>query len=164
MTSTHSDPQERYFNQVNLSTGEACRSYRDEVSDAQVESVHELLREALSQPQARVAIQSSEYQRSTSASEKALAVSVWGPERGQTSAQTALVTFGVALDSRSSNELWRLLHTTARHLRTDIDSPPQLPWVGIRKESGITLTPTQVEWLQDFERCVAWAWIERAGQ
>lgn len=40
-------------------------------------------------------------------------------------------------------------------------SPPPYPWTAVMLEAGLALHPDAALWLGDFERCVAWAWIER---
>lgn len=38
---------------------------------------------------------------------------------------------------------------------------PGEPWCAVRLEPGIALYPETAHWLGDFERCLAWAWLER---
>jgi hypothetical protein len=41
--------------------------------------------------------------------------------------------------------------------------PPDNPWAAIRTEVGLADHPSDIEWLTDFERCLAWTWLERVG-
>jgi hypothetical protein len=77
---------------------------------------------------------------------------------------TPVVTFGIAADAASSPKLWRLLHDggAGRHA-TSPDRPPAAPWIGARMEIGAALTaPDDLLWIADFERCFAWAFIDRS--
>jgi hypothetical protein len=79
---------------------------------------------------------------------------------------TPVVTFGIAADPASSPKLWRLLHEggAGKHA-TSPDRPPATPWIGARMEIGAALTaPDDLLWIADFERCLAWAFIDRRGR
>jgi hypothetical protein len=79
---------------------------------------------------------------------------------------TPVVTFGIAADPASSPKLWRLLHEggAGKHA-TSRDRPPAAPWIGARMEIGAALTaPDDLLWIADFERCLAWAFIDRRGR
>jgi hypothetical protein len=79
---------------------------------------------------------------------------------------TPVVTFGIAADAASSPKLWRLLHEggVGKHA-TSPDRPPATPWIGARMEIGAALTaPGDLSWIADFERCLAWALIDRRGR
>jgi len=43
----------------------------------------------------------------------------------------------------------------------DFGALPQAPWCAARLETGLALYPGAAVWLGDYERLVAWAWIER---
>ena len=77
----------------------------------------------------------------------------------------SLVTFGVTGNPSTSMELWECLHASAQlPVLVAADNPPQVPWCGVRIEYGLLLAPpTDTLWLGDFERCVAWAWLEPDG-
>jgi hypothetical protein len=79
---------------------------------------------------------------------------------------TPVVTFGVAADAASSPKLWRLLHEggVGKHA-TSPGRPPATPWIGARMEIGAALTASDdLSWIADFERCLAWAFIDRRGR
>lgn len=70
-----------------------------------------------------------------------------------------ILTFGVATHSRNSGKLWEILQQ-GRTFASDPGAPPPVPWLAVRMEpaaSPSTLAP----WMADYERCMAWAWIER---
>jgi hypothetical protein len=82
------------------------------------------------------------------------------------------VTFGVApADPRpGASQLWEMLHdnplpwlspragalqpmTWPRHV-------PAGPWCAVRFELGLAMHQQAADWLGDFERCIAWAWLD----
>lgn len=81
-----------------------------------------------------------------------------------------LVTFGVAADAESADELWPIIErdylriTELPGIRAaDFQSPrrpSETPWC-----AAYTLfaEPAEAYWIADLERCVAWAWIEKQG-
>jgi hypothetical protein len=74
-----------------------------------------------------------------------------------------LVTIGTVVHQDESQLLWNLLHKPAQGmlpLATQGGQPPTVPWCAARLEIGITLHPLPTEWLGDFERCIAWAWMD----
>jgi hypothetical protein len=77
-----------------------------------------------------------------------------------------VITIGIAAKSRCSAKLWQMLHNHAMPgipVKTDINAPPSAPWCAARIEGGLAHYPGAAAWLGDFERCLAWAWIEGAG-
>ena len=65
-----------------------------------------------------------------------------------------LVTFGVAVDQAGLAALRELLHVQPG---ADVWAPACL----VRIEPFVVLgAPRSLEWIGDYERCVAWAWIE----
>lgn len=73
-----------------------------------------------------------------------------------------LVTIAVATRSRGAAEVWELLHDThpVHALKTERQKVPPAPWCAVRLEAGLDRHPAAWHWLGDYERCVAWAWIE----
>lgn len=70
-----------------------------------------------------------------------------------------LVTFGVARRSRGAAKLWDSLvkqDPTGR-----CGTMPGAPWLAVLLHPSLTIFPDAAHWLGDFERCVAWAWVER---
>lgn len=75
----------------------------------------------------------------------------------------ALVSIGIAARSRCGPAIWRGLHTWGKvPVVTDPDRCPPGPWVAVALD---TLDPTEpaLEWLGDFERCLAWAFCDPDG-
>jgi hypothetical protein len=68
--------------------------------------------------------------------------------------EAPLVTFGVAADEKGAAELWSLIG------RPGVPKPPATPWLAVKLEPGLLLHRDHADWLGDFERCWAWAWLE----
>lgn len=76
----------------------------------------------------------------------------------------SIATFGVAPDESSAPALWDELHACAHDVpvTTGLALPPA-PWCAVALHRGVVHHHRALEWLGDFERCVAWAWIERGA-
>jgi hypothetical protein len=74
-----------------------------------------------------------------------------------------LVAFGIAPHSRCGAPLWRRLHDRALPSKTDPEQCPIEPWLAVRMEIGIAEHLEATNWLGDWERCLAWAWLSRAA-
>jgi hypothetical protein len=77
-----------------------------------------------------------------------------------------VVSFGIEADAKDSPRLWRLLHRggAGKHA-TSPDRPPATPWIGARMEIGAAPTPpVDLLLITEFERCLAWAFIERRAR
>ncbi len=68
-----------------------------------------------------------------------------------------LVTFGVAADQAGAAALWPLLG------QSEAPEPSAVPWLAVRLQPGLALYPGDADWLRDFERCWAWAWLNEAA-
>lgn len=68
-----------------------------------------------------------------------------------------LATLAVAADEAGAAKLWKLAG------REDVAQPSAVPWLAVRLEAGMLLHPDDAEWLGDFERCWAWAWLDSLG-
>lgn len=76
-----------------------------------------------------------------------------------------LVMIGVAADFSGSPELWAALvdllasapAASVHGADAPLERPTETPWCG-----AVVLFPTrrEAEWLGDFERCLAWAWVD----
>lgn len=86
-------------------------------------------------------------------------MTVWGPpEHGH---DLPIITMAVAIDPRCGRELWAELHKEpSSSLATSPAEPPKTPWLAARLDVGGALHRETMDWLGDFERCLAWAWIE----
>ncbi|WP_458789296.1 hypothetical protein [Adonisia turfae] len=89
---------------------------------------------------------------------RCLSVIVWA-ERPEVE---PICTIGIAAHSRCGARLWRSLHEVATlPAATDPGRQPAAPWVAAALQAGLDRHLEAASWLGDFERCLAWTWIER---
>ncbi|HYP58757.1 MAG TPA: hypothetical protein VEQ35_10825 [Beijerinckia sp.] len=132
---------------ITLQTGQSRRSYRQEVEDSTIEVLRPLIRA------------DGEYDIPMIAGRK-----LWVTRSGRlllatVAAETAICTIGVADQTVGAQKLWQMLHEDVK-LATSQDRVPPSPWCAIRLEVGLADHPDDAKWLPDFERCLAWTWIE----
>lgn len=156
---------ERYIWHVTLDTGKTRRSPRSEVRDEVLVHVRAVLQQALAGEHAEVIFGCT---LTAAAEGRCVLGTVWMPLGRSASGGNSvpIVTIGVAEHSRCGGRLWRLMHDVADRsgmppLATDRNDPPQEPWCAARIEIGSVTALDAMEWLADFERCLAWAWLER---
>jgi len=147
----------RHIHHLTITTGHSRRSWRHEIEPDVLALTRELLVRGLEAGRVDVPAETAGHWMRVTRSGRCLLVTVMHGE------DLPLVTFGVAAHSRGGAQLWRLLCegaiTTAGH-RLDPDRPPQEPWCAARLEPGIGYMLGSAEWLGDFERCLAWAWLD----
>jgi hypothetical protein len=146
----------RHLEHVTLNTGHTRRSPRSEAADEVVRGLAVGLDRAIA-TKAREPIPGfALFSYSVTALGGAAMVTLWREA-------APVVTFGVAADAKDSAKLWRLLHQggAGKHA-TNPERPPAAPWLGVRMEAGAASTPPDdLLWLANFERCLAWTFIER---
>ncbi|NUB17294.1 hypothetical protein GAY28_36265 [Azospirillum brasilense] len=162
-----------YLHHITLTTGHSRRSLRSEVEPAVLDAVAPwldralLADEPLKAPPVPLPVPDlTEFSAHIFTVPGGLVVTVYGPDN-QTVPPAAptpipLVTFGVARRSRSAAKLWGVLLKAAPALRAPPDMPGT-PWLAAVLHPSLTAFPDAANWLGDFERCVAWAWIERVA-
>jgi hypothetical protein len=69
-----------------------------------------------------------------------------------------LVTFGIAARSRQSGELWAWL--CAQYGSVNTMTAPSTPWCAVHLHPAYTEQQGMSAWVGDFERCVAWTWLD----
>lgn len=151
-----------YIQHLTLSTGHTRRSYRSEVRDDVVTYCRDLIDQAIAGEEEglRVPIPSLGCDLGVVSTSRSLLVSVQREE-------VPLVTFGLATHSRSGASLWRVLTEVGAStpIHETVKLCPPEPWCAVRLEPGATLADHDVLMaLGDFERCMAWAFIERAEE
>ena len=72
---------------------------------------------------------------------------------------TPLAIFGVMLHSRAALNVWSML--VGQFGAADGLECPAPPWRAVNVFFGVIQHADALEWLADFEQCVAWAWAER---
>lgn len=147
----------KYLNHVTLTTGHLARTSRAGVTDETIAALAPWLDQALdSEPPiplpgplgSRDGFSATAY-----TADGALVCTVYDP------ASQPLVTFGVAHRSRHAPELWALL--VAQFGAVDGLKMPTAPWCAVAIHPAFVMQRGASAWIGDFERCVAWAWIEK---
>lgn len=146
-------PRERYIRHLTLDTGDQRDSYRHEVADDVIALLRPRLERAVAGEEVAVPGTGCVFTAAAGRA-RSLLVTVWGPPAvGQ---RVPLVTFGVAPNSLASDVLWQTWIGCERDDRT-----PAPPWCVVRILPGLAVYPQAAHWLGDFERCVAWAHLEK---
>lgn len=150
-----------YFEHVTLTTGDRRRSPRSEVADQVIEGLQPMI-EAIEQAGAETPMIPLPgvpgYSVSGRADSRCLVATVYadGPP------SELLASIGIALHSRCGASLWRNLHQWGQlGVVTDPEAPPPEPWVAAALDEGAPNHVEAMEVLGDFERCLAWAFLER---
>ena len=85
---------------------------------------------------------------------------------------TPIVTCGLAMDASASDLVWRqlmslhsrssgCLETIPNDWTLEPSKPRSVPWLGVVLLPTVAIVPPEdLDWLGDFERCLAWAIIE----
>jgi len=143
-----------YLNHITLSTGHNRRSPRTEVSDDVIAWLRPWLDKLLANgallplPETSLAA----YSASAHIEQGGLVMTVF-------TGADALVSFAVAARSRQSDPLWSYM--TAQYGGAPGLLAPAVPWLAVALRPGLTAHTAASEWLGDFERCVAWAWLSQ---
>lgn len=138
----------RYVEHITLPTGHITRSSRSDIGDDMIRYVATVIEQALAESPSSVALTAPTpgCKIDARAVGAALTVTLYG-------ADAPWAVIGVAPHSRVAPKLWS--HLLGIYPSCTIDRP-SAPWV-----AAALLVEDTPEWIADFERCVAWAWIER---
>lgn len=147
-----------FIHHVTLSTGHVARTPRADVSEEAIRACAEMLMRALEHGDA-VPIECAPTGHV-----------IFVTTRGRRCANVAvhfegepLVHFGVAVHSRCGGAMWvQLIETQmacSARIRPYVRCPPE-PWCGVVLYPAFAKQHGLATWLDDFERCVAWAWVD----
>lgn len=156
-----------YINHITISTGHTARTRRADVAAAATELMAKWLPDTINSGKAYgLPVQElSHFSAQVFVQDGALVVTVSAPvgphQQGKpfTGQTMPLVTFGVATRSRQSAPLWTML-VNAFSCKTGLQAP-DVPYCAVAVHPSIAIYKGPVEWLGDFERCMAWAWVTR---
>lgn len=156
-----------YLNHITLSTGHNARTSRADVSPTVTQLLANWLPGIINSERAHALLipELSHFSVQAFVQEGGLVVTVSAPvgphQQGQPFAGKTmpLVTFGVAQRSRQGALLWDML-TSAFGSVAGLQQPGT-PWCAVAVHPSIAAYDGPVDWLGDFERCVAWAWLTR---
>ena len=148
----------KYLHHLTINTGHSRRSYRREVADWAIAALHEPLAVARTEQEAEVPGQPG-YVFVAAEDGPQLIAHIYGPiSHGS---RPLLITMGVARRSRGAENLWQLLWSGAEGPAVPLSAQPEAPWCAVRFGTGLLTDPSAAEWLGDFERCLAWTWLEK---
>jgi len=155
-----------HIRHITLTTGHARDSFAGEVAPNVTEAMQGLIsRICAGEVSEPVSLQEyalvGPYSISGRCSSRCLTATVYadGPP------SELICTIGIATHSRCGATLWRALHTYGQiPVATDPDECPPEPWVAAALDEGALTHPDALEWLGDFERCLAWGWVRRQSQ
>lgn len=156
-----------YINHITLSIGHNARTSRADMAPAVTQLLASWLPATINSGQQHPlpVPELSHFSAQVFVQDGALVVTVSAPvgphRQGKTHAgQTMpLVTFGVAQRSRQGAPLWSMLVSAFGSVAGL--QQPGTPYCAVAVHPSIAIYKGPVEWLGDFERCVAWAWITR---
>lgn len=149
----------RYIHHVTLTTGACGRSWRHEISPEAMHVVAAMLDAVLVEREVGIPATDPPCTVSVTAEGRCMIATVYGPDYQRM--RTPLATFGVAAKARCGAPLWRVMHHHAVGvIATREDERPNEPWCAVRLEPGIAIHESAAHWLGDFERCLAWAWLD----
>lgn len=164
---------ERYIHHITLNTGHARASYRSEIHPGVVEILRPLLERALTGEHTPIPGVTPPHTLTGGVCGRCISLTVWAPPLSPLAFPGAasvadrpvpIAEIGIAPHSRCGTRLWRSLHETGERLgggiATDIERCPPEPWVAAALDAGIAQHMAAAHWLGDFERCLAWAWLE----
>lgn len=151
---------------VTLQSGHVRASPRSEVEDEVVRELAPLLHRVVGGCEEPVPRVGGGYTLTGAAAGDAAIVTVWGPRVDDI--PVPVLTLGIASGEAQADRLWALLHQPYEAQLGDpvtpADTPPPLPWCAARLELGAMVHVDALEWAGDFERCLAWTWVERSGR
>lgn len=159
-----------YINHITITTGHNARTSRADVDDATLAIVAPWLKNIINTdtPHPLPVEPLSHFSAIAFVREGGLLVTVYGPSGPHLHGAPAhgagipLVTFGVAQKSRHGEPLWAMMTASFPHQPSI--KQPRTPWCAVAVHPSIMAHPAAMEWLGDFERCCAWAWITRNTQ
>lgn len=142
-----------YLAHLTLNTGHMRRSRLHEVEPGALDHTRELLANAIAgDGNADMPIPGYRLHAEPFGSRRAALCTVY---RGA----EPIATIGIA--ARPAKALWGQLIALRHHLAPDapqLDEPPA-PWCAVMLLPALREAVDAMDWLGDFERCAAWAWV-----
>lgn len=154
-----------YLDHIALTSGQHARSLRSEVAPDTLARMRSWLQNALAARHQNYPLPGAfaDYTSTVLTSEGALLVTVWG-KTPQVGKPLALVSFGVAVNASHASRLWEMLTSPGMGATAPGLSRPSPPFLAVLIHPTGVSDPSALEWLPDFERSVAWAWISDVAQ
>jgi hypothetical protein len=156
-----------YIAHLTLATGHATRIQRGDVTGETLARVGPWLAVLVEsgRPAPLPVSELAEYSALAAMIDGALIVTISGPapvDGPMAGKAPPLVSIGVAERSRHGGALWPLLTGPVMPPAKPGLQRPREPWCAVVLWPTLALYPSASHWLGDLERCIAWAWAERA--
>lgn len=159
-----------YITHLTLNTGHTARTPRSDVSASVTKLLADWLPATVNSGRVHAlpVPELSHFSAQVSMEDGGLVVTVSAPLGPHTPGQVhagqtiPLVTFGVAQRSRQGALLWAML-LQSFGAKPGLQAPVT-PWCAVALHPSLGAYTEPVDWLGDFERCVAWAWITRNAE
>lgn len=156
-----------YINHITLNTGHIARTNRSDVAPAVTALLAKWLPATINSGKTHPlpSPDLSHFSAQCFVQDGALVATVSAPagphQQGKPFAGRTMpmVTFGVATRTRQGAPLWGMM-IKAFDCKPGLQQP-DTPYCAVAIHPSITIYKGPVDWLGDFERCVAWAWITR---
>lgn len=142
---------ERYLSHLTLDTGHVRRAPRKDLDEAVMTIVRQSIDEAL---HGLAPVIRPGYTLSAMQQRGALLATV------MTEQSAPICTIAVAGDARQGDGLWAVLKDPAPGGAVAVGEPPAPPWCAVRLHPDLESHLDAIVWLGDFERYLAWAWID----
>jgi len=134
---------------VNLQTNKSARSYRADVGEAAIEALQPVVQK------------DGEYDVPNVAGRKLVVTRSGKLLLATVQAETPICTIAVAAQTVGADRLWAMLHENVKLATRRDYIPDENPWSALRTEVGLADHPEDAQWLPDFERCLAWTWLDK---
>lgn len=149
---------------ITLNTGRSRISYRSEVEDKVIDIMISMIDKLQDEDMIQIPDIEEVFTFSIRNQANTLVATVWFPKKSGD--PRPISSFGVADGCTEPGiKLWKNLHEMA------VPNPikmtracPDGPWCAARLDIGTNMCPAAMEWMGNFERCLAWAWIEKSRQ
>lgn len=145
---------------ISLHTGHKRLTHPHEVHPEVVERLVGLIRQAENQRSLPMPTQESTHTIAIERDEVSLRAVIHSVDGG-----VPVATITTCIKPAGGLGLWRDMHTTQFPTSTRASNAPQRAWVASRFEAGILLEgPSFMFMLGDFERCLAWSFVEHLAR
>lgn len=141
----------KYIIHLTLNTGHSRRSYREEVTDDVIAMLDEWMTAGAGSDDPLQVPNCPGYTMTGEGSRKCAVFTVFARD-------TPIATFGIAGHSRCGGQLWKRMIEDFGAVNLDMPAPP---WCVVAVHAALSLCPDANVWLGDFERCMAWWFLER---
>jgi hypothetical protein len=155
-----------FLNHVTLTTGHCRQSPRPEVSDYIVKVIRPWLKRAIVAGYPIPMPGKLEGYSAMVSNETGLCIIIYAPrkvlyltEKGE---PKPILAFATAQTQEEQDILWPLMHKVYELEQKAV--PPELPWCAAVLLPPLAFHLEAMDWIADFERCVAWAWITERVQ